>query len=400
MRPAYFLGSLLWAVLLSASLAAQGRPTGGGGTGGGGGSRTTTGSPGSVPNTNIPPVMNNPSLSTTPMPLFLSGKVRIDDGSELTDAATIESMCNGDRHFEAYTDRKGNFSFEFGKQRNMGNDDVATTSSTDMPGRPRTDLQQRREMQQCELIAVLPGFTSQAIELSAVDVTESMNVGTIVLHRLSHVEGFTISATTAMAPSKAKKAFEKGRDEEQKKKWDAAEKRFQEAVQLYPKFAAAWLELGRAQLHRKDEADARQSWEQAVAADPQFVTPHQLLAGLAFQQQQWQEVLDQTGAVLRLNPLSFAGEWYYSSVANYYLGHYAEAEKSARQGIQNDVEHRIPKLEYLLGVILARKHDFQGATEHMRNYVRLAPKAPDVAQVNEQIAKIEKLSSTQSATQK
>lgn len=344
--------------------------------------------------------MNNPNLSTTPMPLFLSGKVRIDDGSELTDAATIESMCNGDRHFEAYTDRKGNFSFEFGKQRTMGNDDVATTSSSDMPGQPRTALQQRRELQQCELIAVLPGFTSQAIELSAVDVTESMNVGTIVLHRLAHVEGFTISATTAMAPPKAKKAFEKGKDEEQKKKWDAAEKKFQEAVQLYPKFAAAWLELGRMQLQRKDESAARQSWQQAVAADPQFVTPHQLLAGLAFQQQQWQEVLDQTGAVVRLNPLSFAGQWYYSSVANYYLAHYEEAERSARKGIQADVEHRIPKLEYLLGVILARKHEFQGATEHMRNYVRLAPKAPDVAQVNEQIAKIEKLSSTQSATQK
>jgi tetratricopeptide (TPR) repeat protein len=399
MRPTHFLGSLLWVLLLSASLTAQGRPTGGGGTGGGSG-RTTTGNPGSIPNTNIPPIANNPNLSTTPMPLFLSGKVRIDDGSELTDAATIESMCNGDRHFEAYTDRKGNFSFEFGKQRNMGNEDVSTTSSASMPGQPRTDLQQRRELQQCELVAVLPGFTSQAVELSAVDVTESMNVGTIVLHRLAHVEGFTISATTAMAPPKAKKAFEKGRDEEQKKKWDAAEKKFQEAVQLYPKFAAAWLELGRAQLQRKDEAAARQSWQQAVAADPQFVTPHQLLAALAFQQQQWQEVLDQTGTVLRLNPLSFASQWYYSSVANYYLGHYEEAEKSARQGIQADVEHRIPKLEYLLGVILARKHDFQGATEHMRNYVRLAPKAPDVAQVNEQIAKIEKLSSTQSATQK
>lgn len=400
MRPVHFLSSLLWVLLLSASLAAQGRPTGGGGTGSGGGGRTTTGNPGSIPNTNIPPIMNNPNLSTTPMPLFLSGKVRIDDGSELTDAATIESMCNGDRHFEAYTDRKGNFSFEFGKQRNMGNADVATTSSTNMAGQPRTELQQRRELQQCELIAVLPGFTSQAIELSAVDVTESMNVGTIVLHRLSHVEGFTISATTAMAPPKAKKAFEKGRDEEQKKKWDAAEKKFQEAVQIYPKFAAAWLELGRAQLQRKDQAAARQSWENAVAADAQFVTPHQLLAGLAFQQQQWQEVLDQTGAVLRLNPLSFASEWYYASVANYYLGHYAEAEKSARKGIQTDVDHRIPKLEYLLGIILARNHDFQGATEHMRNYVRLAPKAPDVAQVNEQIAKIEKLSSTQSATQK
>ena len=111
-------------------------------------------------------------------------------------------------------------------------------------------------------------------------------------------------------------------------------------------------------------------------------------------------MLDQTGAVVRLNPLSFAGQWYYSSVANYYLAHYEEAERSARKGIQADVEHRIPKLEYLLGVILARKHEFQGATEHMRNYVRLAPKAPDVAQVNEQIANIERLSSTQSATQK
>ena len=400
MRPAHFLGSLLWVLLLSVSLAAQGRPSGGGTGGGGGGGRTTTGNPGSIPGSNNPPIMNNPTLSTTPMPLFLSGKVRIDDGSELTDAATIESMCNGDRHFEAYTDRKGNFSFEFGKQRSMGNDDVATTSATDMPGQPRSALQQRRELQQCELIAVLPGFTSQALELSAVDATESMNVGTIVLHRLAHVEGFTISATTAMAPPKAKKAFEKGRDEEQKKKWDAAEKKFQEAVQIYPKFAAAWLELGRMQLQRKDETAARQSWQQAVAADPQFVTPHQLLAGLAFQQQQWQEVLDQTSLALRLNPLSFAGEWYYSSVANYYLGHYDEAEKSARQGVQTDVEHRIPKLEYLLGIILARKHDFQGATEHMRNYVRLAPKAPDVAQVNEQIAKIEKLSSAQPTTRK
>ena len=399
MRPLHFLGVFFGILILSASLLAQGgRPTGG--SGGSGGSRTPTGNPGSMPGNNIPPTLSNPGLSNLPTTLFLSGKVRVDDGSELTDAATIESLCNGERHFEAYTDRKGNFSFEFGKNRNMANDDVATTTSQSLPGQPRTASQQRRDLQQCELIAVLPGFTSQTLELSAVDVTESMNVGTIVLHRLAHVEGFTISATTAMAPPKAKKAFEKGREQEQKKKWEAAEKKFQEAVQVYPKFAAAWLELGRMQMEMKDTAGARQSWEQAVTADPQFVSPHQLLAALSFQQQKWQEVLDETGAVLRLNPLSFAEDWFFNSAANYYLGHYDAAEKSARQGIQTDVEHRIPKMEYLLGVILARKHDYQGATEHMKNYVRLAPKAPDIGQVNEQIAKIEKLSSTQSATQK
>ncbi len=397
MRPAHFLGTFLCILFLSVGLAAQGKPTGGTG-------RPSVGSTGSTmprSNTNIPPINNNPNLSPMPMTFFLSGKVRLDDGSELTDAATIESVCSGDRHFEAYTDRKGNFSFEFGKQRNMGNDDVSTSSmGAGMPGQPRSAMQQRREIRECELIAVLPGFTSQTVELSAGDMTESMNVGTIVMHRLAHVEGFTISATTAMAPSKAKKAFEKGRSEEQKKKWEAAEKKFQEAVAVYPKFAVAWMELGRCQLELKDADGARQSLQQAVTADTQFVSPHQLLALMAFQEKRWQGVVDETSAVLRLNPLSFAQDWFYNSAANYYLGHFDLAEKSARQGIQTDVEHRVPKLEYLLGVILVQKHDLQGATEHMRNYVRLAPKADDVAQVNEQIARIEKVSSSQSATQK
>lgn len=389
MRPAYYLGSFLAVLFLSLSLAAQGRPTGGSG------GRPSSSPNGSLSTPSTRPSINTPQLST-PMMLFLSGKVRVDDGSELTDAATIESVCNGDRHFEAYTDRKGNFSFEFGKNREMGNDDVATTSST-MPGQPRTPQQQRRELQECELIAVLPGFTSRGVELSGLDPTESRDVGTIVLHRMAQVQGFTISATTAMAPSKAKKAYEKGRAEEQKRKWAGAEKKFQEAVQVYPKFAAAWLELGRAQLEMKDVAGARQSLQQAVAADPQFVSPHQLLAAIAIQQQRWPEVLQETGAVLRLNPVSFPEVWYDNAAAHYYLDQYDAAEDSTRRGLEADVNHQVPKLEYLLGVLLAHKRDYQGAAAHMRNYVRLAPRDPDVARINEQIVKIEKLATPQAS---
>lgn len=396
MRPAHLLGTLLWILFLTISLAAQGRPT----TGGTPTSRPTTGNAGSMPTTNLPPSINNPNTSL-PMTLFISGKVRVDDGSELTDPASIESLCNGNRHFEGYTDRKGNFSFQFGQQRNMGTSDIATTSENPtMTGRPRTAMQLRRDLQECELLAVLPGFTSQTVELAGVDPTQSTDVGTIVLHRLAHVEGLTLSATTAMAPRNAKKAYEKGRDLEQKKKWEAAEKKFEEAGQLYPRFAAAWLELARVQLQSKDVPGARESLQKSVAADPQFVSPHQLLAALEFQQRQWQQAADESGAVLRLNPISFPQDWFYNSAANYYLGHYDVAEKSARRGIQGDVDHHIPKLEYLLGVILAQKRDYQGAAEHMRNYVRLAPQAADVAQVNQQIANLDKLLSTQAASQK
>lgn len=395
MRAAHLLGTFFGILFLSITLAAQGRPTRGTSTG-----RPSVGNTGSMPTTNLPPVMRNPSASM-PAVLFVSGKVRVDDGSELTDPATIESLCNGNRHFEAYTDRKGNFSFQFGQQRNMDTSDVATTSENPgIPGRQQTALQLRRDLQECELVAVLPGFTSQMVELASVDPTQSTDIGTIVLHRLAHVEGLTLSATTAMAPHKAKKAYDKGRDLEQKKKWAEAEKKFQEAAQLYPRFAAAWLELGRVQLQSKDLTGARESLQKSVAADPQFVSPHEILAALNFQQRQWQQAADESGAVLRLNPLSFPQDWFYNSAANYYLGHYDVAEKSARRGLQSDVDHHIPRLEYLLGVILAQKHDYQGAAEHMRNYVRLAPKAADVAQVNQQIAELDKLSSSHAAAQK
>jgi len=82
---------------------------------------------------------------------------------------------------------------------------------------------------------------------------ESTDVGRLVLHRLGQVEGLTISATSAMAPKDAQKAFEKGRDKAAKQKWDEARPFFEKAVQIYPKYAVAWFELGSIQM-RKGES--------------------------------------------------------------------------------------------------------------------------------------------------
>jgi len=59
---------------------------------------------------------------------FVGSLITLDLSLPKIEKESIESLCNGDRHFEGYTDRKGNFSFEFGKQRNFSNDDVATSS--------------------------------------------------------------------------------------------------------------------------------------------------------------------------------------------------------------------------------------------------------------------------------
>jgi tetratricopeptide (TPR) repeat protein len=254
-----------------------------------------------------------------------------------------------------------------------------------------------REWRECELQADLPGFTSQVIQLaSRLTDFSNVDVGTISLHRLAKVEGFTISATSANAPPKAKKEFDKARELEKKEKWDEALERFQKAVQLYPKYAIAWLEMGRVQMKKSDLTAARTSFQQALVADPKFVSPYEELIQLSVKDKQWQQVVDLTGDLLKLNPISFPQYWYFNSAANFYLERLDVAEKSAVRGLEVDSQHKFPRLEYLLGIILAQKHDYARAVEHIRNYLRLAPHAPDADLAQKQVQEFEKLSTAAS----
>lgn len=60
------------------------------------------------------------------------------------------------------------------------------------------------------------------------------------------------------------------------------------------------------------------------------------------------------------------------------------------QGLKVDEAHRLPRLEYLLAVILAEKRNYTAAAEHMRTYLRLDPKAADVAEVQKRLADLDK----------
>ena len=159
--------SPLLVVVLTIGLIAQGRP------GSGGGSRT----PGSNSNTTRNPSLNVPA-STVPSPLdtrgptFLSGKVVVDDGTPLTDAALIQSICKGRIRAEGYTDRKGAFSVDLNSNARQ----MVVTAEENDSGIPAAVTAPRsgsnagiahRDMRDCDLQAVLPGFTSQSVELAS-----------------------------------------------------------------------------------------------------------------------------------------------------------------------------------------------------------------------------------------
>jgi len=223
---------------------------------------------------------------------------------------------------------------------------------------------------------------------------DNPDVGTIILHRIAGVEGTSISMVAMQAPKDAKKAFDKSKDLLKKKKVAEAKKELEKAVEIYPKYSTAWYELGRVHESEKNVEEARKAYAQALAADPKYVNPYRQLANLAVREQKWQEVADTTDRLLKLDPFTYADAYFYNSVANYYLKKIDAAEKSAREAQKLDTRNQIPKVNQLLGAILAEKQDFAGATVALKKFLSAAPEGPDAENTKKQLAEIEKLAAS------
>jgi tetratricopeptide (TPR) repeat protein len=243
----------------------------------------------------------------------------------------------------------------------------------------------------CELRARLTGFRSQSVMLGMRRPLDNPNIGTILLHRQSEGEGNTISVISAAAPKGARKMFEKGRDAEKKNKLDDAAKNYAAAAEIYPKYATAWYQLGRIQAVKGQTDAARKSFETAVEADPKYVEPRVNLAALAVRAQQWKEAAELSERAMKLDPFDYPQAFFYNAVANYGLSNLDAAEKSAREAARLDTRHQIPQATHLLGVILAQRHDYTGAAEQLRNYLKFAPGASNAGTVRSQLDQIEKM---------
>jgi tetratricopeptide (TPR) repeat protein len=333
-------------------------------------------------------------------PVFLSGKVVMEDGTPPPDPAIIERVCGATVRPEGYTDTKGRFNFQLGQNQGMMADasmsSLGDSMGPGMPSRGGGGMMggrggfNERDLSGCELRATLPGFRSEVVNLSGRRALDNPDVGTIILHRLAKVEGFTFSATTAYAPKDAKKAYEKGTQLVKKKKLDEAEKELQKAVDSYPKFAAAWYELGTVYQQQKKFTEAKEAYQQSLKADEKYVNPYAQLARLAGAEGKWPETSEYAEKVIKLNPYFSPEIYYINAVANFNLSKFSEAEENAREAAKQDAQHRNPRINHLLGVILAQKEAYPEAAENMRTFLKRVPEGPDADNVKKQLAEVER----------
>lgn len=341
-------------------------------------------------------------------PIFLSGKVVLDDGTPPPEPVNIERVCNGRVRLEGYTDTKGRFSFQLGQNSgvlqdaSMSNDDSFGVGSPQL-GNPRSSNAggfggmgtgrgvSERDLMGCEIRAALPGFRSDIVNLSGRRMFDNPDVGTIVLHRIANVEGTTISMVAMQAPKDAKKSMDKARDLIKKNKTVEAQKELEKAIQLYPKYSTAHYELGRLMEAQNKPEEALKSYEQALAADPKYINPYRQIAGMYFKDQKWQEVADTTSRIVKLDPVSYPDAYFYDSVANYYLKKYDAAETSAREVLKLDPNHRMPMASNVLAAILIEKQDYPGAAEQLKDFVKYAKPERDQANIDRAKKQLEQL---------
>jgi tetratricopeptide (TPR) repeat protein len=140
----------------------------------------------------------------------------------------------------------------------------------------------------------------------------------------------------------------------------------------------------------EQDADyARQVYQRAVAANPDYVPAYVRLANLNLSQRRYEEALQVTAAALARQPAGDPLIYLYDAVANERLKRWDAAEKSARLAIECDMAREAPQAEYLLGTLLAARHDVPGALEHLKTYLAIAPHARDSEVVRARIKNLE-----------
>ncbi|MBA3912334.1 MAG: tetratricopeptide repeat protein [Acidobacteriales bacterium] len=86
----------------------------------------------------------------------------------------------------------------------------------------------------------------------------------------THSDRYSVSVTSLKVPSEAKKEYRNGCSAIEKQDWRKAADHFSKAVEIYPRYAEAYNNLGAAYVHLGDPQKGREAFQHALEADDHF----------------------------------------------------------------------------------------------------------------------------------
>ena len=298
--------------------------------------------------------------------LILQGKVTMADGSPPPKTASVERICSDIQGSAPgpITNKKGEYLWR------MEVDPMLTRA--------------------CTLRAHLAGYTSTAIDISALNSYSNQKLPPLVLTPTSG-DPTVISVPEDAVPSKAASAWKAAMKALDAGKMGEAGEHMQAAVAAAPKFAGGWNALGLVYGTQQKDAESRDAFQHAIAADPKLLPAYVSLARVCIRTKDWDGAAKTAEALLKADSKHQFPEIYlHQAVARYQLKDLAGAETSVQEAIKLDQSRKGSRAEYVYGRILSAKGDVAAAREHITKYLALDPNSPDVDVIKAELQNLDK----------
>ena len=332
------------------------------------------------------------------------GRVTMADGTPPPKSAGIEYVCPGkDHQVVAITGKTGAFvwkyqgtAFDFDKGfLSNSSAAVADAAAAVAGGNGQFAMGEGNGYgSQCVLRATLSGYVSSTIDLSDSQLGRNPKLPDLVLVRPSANEGLEVE-TSLSVPGASRKDWDRGLKALEGRNWAEAETDLRAAVAASPKFAMGWSALALACRNQRKGKEERDALQRAVELDPKTLSTRRRLMHAEMDQKDWQAAAALAESLIKEDSKkSYKQVYLDQAVILFHLNRLDDAIASASEEIRLDSTHELSRAEYILGLIEEAKRNYSVAGEHMREYLRLEPKAGDADAVRARIDNLGKSTAT------
>lgn len=199
--------------------------------------------------------------------------------------------------------------------------------------------------------------------------------------------GSSVSAADLAVPENARKEFDAGQKALEAKDLNSGIAHLQKAIKLYDAFPQAYAMLGGAYVEQQKYNEAQAALQKAIQLNPKASGAYIELGATFNQMKKYPDAEKALNQGLELNPDAVAG--HYELAKTYMaLGRWQDAEPHAVKALAG--LPAVPPVHVLMGNILLKKRDAEGALREFQEYLRLDPNGSMAAAVHDVVAKIER----------
>jgi len=188
--------------------------------------------------------------------------------------------------------------------------------------------------------------------------------------KLAAVRSTTVSVTRLKVPSNARIEYEKACDASNRNRFEEAEQHARNAIDKFQDYSAAWVMLGMIHEEQHKAQEARDACSHAAAIDATYLPAYLCAAEVSARNREWEQVLNAADLALGLKSEGDPYANYYRAMAYLHKKNPVEAEKSALQAVEIDVNHNEPSFYLLLAQIYEREGDSANAIAQLQQFLK------------------------------